>query len=270
MPATIFFSWSTRMQKLPLFIRKALAWSVHLFTASGAVWGFLALLAIFQHQWKHALLWMILAMFVDGFDGTLARWLDVKTYASAIDGALLDNILDYLNYVVVPALFFIEARLLPQSVSLLGAASILLTSAYQFTQVDAKTEDHYFKGFPDYWNVMAIYMLLLHLPLWLNFAILMFCNLLIFVPIKYIYPSRTLRFRRLTLFLTYIYAAMGIYGLLLYPDVPNWLIFASFLYVVYYLALSIWAYFPLSLPFKSIFRQRRYEKLAGGVSADGE
>ncbi|MGC8857122.1 MAG: CDP-alcohol phosphatidyltransferase family protein [Anaerolineae bacterium] len=202
----------------------------------------------FQHQWKHTLLWMILAMFVDGFDGTLARWLDVKTYASAIDGALLDNIIDYLNYVVVPAFFFIEAHLLPEKVSLLGATSILLTSAYQFTQTEAKTKDHYFKGFPDYWNVMAIYMLLLGLPLWVNFAILMFCNFLIFIPIKYIYPSRTLRLRRITLLLTYLYAALGIYGLLLYPHVPQWLILASFLYVAYYIVISLWpsSFHPLS------------------------
>lgn len=249
------------MRKLPPFLRKILAWSVHLFTASGAVWGFLALLAIFQHQWKQVLLWMILAMFVDGFDGTLARWLDVKTYASALDGALLDNIIDYLNYVVVPALFFIEAHLLPQKVSLLGATSILLTSAYQFTQTDAKTEDHYFKGFPDYWNVMAIYLLLLDLPLWLNFAILMFCNLLVFIPIKYIYPSRTRRLRRLTLLLTYLYAALGIYGLLLYPHVPDGLIFASFLYIAYYIAISLWPASPLPTSPKIALQQRWHEKL---------
>ena len=101
------------MQQSPLFIRKTLAWGVHLFTASGAVWGFLALLAVFHHEWKSAFLWMTLAMLVDGLDGLLARKFDVKTYANGLDGALLDNILDYLNYVIVPALFLIEADILP-------------------------------------------------------------------------------------------------------------------------------------------------------------
>src|SRR5512140_2108714 len=93
--------------------RKIYAYGVHLFTATGAVWGLLALMAVFKHEWRLAILWMILAMFVDGFDGMLARRADVKTYAKNIDGALLDNIIDYLNYVVVPALFLLETDFLP-------------------------------------------------------------------------------------------------------------------------------------------------------------
>ena len=127
------------MTNLPIWIRKTLAWSVHLFTATGAVWGFLALRAIFAHEWKLAILWMAVAIFVDGFDGILARWFDVKTYASGVDGALMDNIIDYFTYVVVPALFLVEADLVPPALALPCAVSILLTSAYQFSQVDAKT-----------------------------------------------------------------------------------------------------------------------------------
>ena len=150
-------------------VRVALAYGVHFFTATGAVWGFLGLLAIFEHNWRMMIIYMIVAMLVDGFDGMLARWADVKKYANGIDGALLDNILDYLNYVVVPALFLVEADVLPESVRLLAACSILLTSAYQFTQSDAKTDDHHFKGFPSYWNVVALYMLLMNLPQWCEF-----------------------------------------------------------------------------------------------------
>ena len=88
-------------ERLPLHVKKALAWSVHLFTATGAIWGLLTLLAIFEQNWRAAILWIIIAMFVDGFDGMLARWFHVKEYAQRVDGALLDNIIDYLNYVVV-------------------------------------------------------------------------------------------------------------------------------------------------------------------------
>lgn len=232
-------SISALSNQRPSPARVALAWSVHLFTASGAVWGFLALIAIFRHDWRAMILWMIVAMFVDGIDGTLARWADVKTYAKGIDGALLDNILDYLNYVVVPALFLVEADALPYGTRLLGACSILITSAYQFTQTDAKTDDHHFKGFPSYWNVMALYMLLMNLPQWLNFGFLMFLNVLVFVPIKYIYPSRNSYLRQLTLVLTYLYGAVGIWGLLQYPNQPEWVVWVSFVYVAYYLVLSI-------------------------------
>src|SRR5574342_787945 len=102
-------------ERLPLWVRKTLAWSVHLFTATGAIWGFLSLLAIFEQNWRAAILWIIVAMFVDGFDGMLARWFHVKEYAWRVDGALLDKIIDYLNYVVVAALLLIRVPgLLPE------------------------------------------------------------------------------------------------------------------------------------------------------------
>lgn len=220
-------------------LRVAAAWGVHLFTASGAVCGLLAILAIFEANWKMMIVWMIVAMLVDGFDGMLARWADVKKYANGIDGALLDNILDYLNYVLVPALFLIKADVLPESVRLLAACSILLTSAYQFTQTDAKTDDHHFKGFPSYWNVAALYMLLMNLSPWVNFGFLMLFNIMVFIPIKYIYPSRNSYLRTLTLGLTYLYGAIGIWGLLQYPNQPQWVVWASFIYVGYYLVLSV-------------------------------
>jgi phosphatidylcholine synthase len=222
-------------------IRNALAYGVHLFTATGAVWGFLTLLAIWEQNFKLAIIYIIIAMFVDGFDGMLARWFDVKTYAKGIDGALLDNIIDYLNYVVVAALLLVKVpNLLPAGFGMAGAVSILLTSGFQFTQVDAKTDDHFFKGFPSYWNILVLYMMLLGLNPWINLAALVVCNILVFVPVKYIYPSRTVRLRRLTLVLTYIYGVIGIWALLQYPDVPVWAMWASFIYVAYYLGLSVW------------------------------
>ncbi|MBI5962188.1 MAG: CDP-alcohol phosphatidyltransferase family protein [Chloroflexi bacterium] len=220
-------------------VRVVLAWGVHLFTATGAIWGFLAVLAIFEQNWRAMILWMVIAMLVDGFDGMLARWADVKKYANGIDGALLDNILDYLNYVVVPALFLVKADVLPNGLQMLGAFSILITSAYQFTQTDAKTDDHHFKGFPSYWNVAALYMLLMGLPVWVNFGFLMLFNVLVFIPIKYIYPTRNTYLRRLTLGLTFLYGAIGIWGLIQYPDHPQWVVWVSFVYIGYYLVLSV-------------------------------
>lgn len=231
-------------EKLPLWLKKTLAWSVHFLTATGAIWGFLSLLAIFEENWRAAILWIVIAMFVDGFDGMLARWFHVKEYARGVDGGLMDNIIDYLNYVVVAALILIKApNLMPAGLELAGAFSILLTSAYQFSQVDAKTDEqsYFFKGFPSVWNFLVIYMMLLGLNPWLNFALLVLCNILVFVPVKYIYPSRNMRLRRLTLFLTYLYFAIGVWGLLQYPTVPQWIVWISLVYVVYYALLS---FFP--------------------------
>ena len=232
------------MERFPLWVRKMLANGVHLFTATGAVWGFLTLIAIWEGNFKLAILYIIVAMFVDGFDGILARWLDVKTYGAWIDGGLMDNIIDYLNYVVVASLLLIRVPdLMPQGLEMVAAISILLTSAFQFSQVEAKTDEnsYFFKGFPSVWNFLVVYMMLLGLNPWVNFAALVICNILIFVPVKYLYPTRNNRLKRVTLVLTYLYGALGVWGLLQYPDVPDWVAPASFVYVVYYAAMS---FFP--------------------------
>ncbi|HEU4746425.1 MAG TPA: CDP-alcohol phosphatidyltransferase family protein [Anaerolineales bacterium] len=231
-------------ERLPLLVKKTLAWSVHLFTATGAIWGFLTLLAIFEENWRAAILWIITAMFVDGFDGMLARWFHVKEYAKGVDGGLMDNIIDYLNYVVVAAFILIKApNLMPPGLEMIAAFSILLTSAYQFSQVDAKTDEQsfFFKGFPSVWNFLVLYMMLLGLNPWFNLALLFICNILVFVPVKYVYPSRNTRLRRLTLVLTYLYGAIGVWGLMQYPSVPQWIVWISLVYVAYYALLS---FFP--------------------------
>ena len=232
------------LEKLPLFVRKMLANGVHLFTATGAVWGFLTLLAIWDGNYRLAIVYVIVSMFVDGFDGMLARWFDVNKYAAWIDGGLLDNIIDYLNYVVVASLLLIKVPdLMPQGFEMAAAVSILLTSGFQFSQRDAKTDNqsYFFKGFPSVWNFLVLYMMLLKLNPWINFSMLVICNILVFVPIKFLYPSRNNRLRRFTLAFTYIYGGVGVWGLLQYPDVPEWVAPASFVYVAYYAAMS---FFP--------------------------
>ncbi len=219
-----------------------LAWSVHLFTATGAVWGFLAILAIFEQNGKMVIVWQLVAMFVDGFDGMLARWFHVKEYAKGVDGGLMDNIIDYINYVVVAALLLVKwPDLVPAGFAIPAACSILLTSAYQFSQTDAKTDDksYFFKGFPSVWNILVIYLILVNLNPWANLAIVVLCDILIFVPIKYVYPSRNTRLRKLTLVLSILYMLLGAYGLLQYPNVPEWVVWISLLYVIYYTVLSV-------------------------------
>ena len=231
-------------EKLPLWLRRSLAWSVHLLTGTGAIWGLLTILAIFEGNWRMMIFWMIIAMFVDGVDGMLARFFHVKEYANTIDGGLLDNMIDYINYVLVAALIIIKApNLVPAGFELAVACSILLTSGYQFTQVDAKTDNdsYFFKGFPSVWNFLVLYLLLLGLNPWINLVLLTAGNILIFIPVKYIYPTRNTRLRRLTLGLTYLCGAIGVWGLLQYPDVPQWVILVAIIYSVYYALLS---FFP--------------------------
>lgn len=238
-------------EKLPLWLRKTLAWSVHLFTATGAVWGFLTLIAIWESNFKLAIVYIIVAMFVDGFDGMLARWFHVNDYAKEVDGSLLDNIIDYLNYVVVAALLLVRVpNLMPEGFAIASAVLILLTSAYQFTQTDAKTDNstYFFKGFPSLWNFLVVYMMLLGLNPWINLIALVICNILVFVPVKYLYPTRSTRLRKLTLAFTYLYGVLGVWGLLQYPDVPEWVVPVSFIYVAYYALMSFFPRFGTANP----------------------
>ena len=216
------------------------AWLVHLLTATGAVRGLLSIIAINEGDYKLAFLWIAIAVVVDSFDGFAARAANVKQVLPAFDGALLDNMVDYLNYVFVPAYFLYAAELLPAQLSFILPVLILLASAYQFSQGDAKTEDHFFTGFPSYWNVVVVYMMLFGPAPWIYALILTILVAMVFIPIKYIYPSRTEVFPRLTMALGLIWAVVFSYLLIAYPDQPAWLVWASLFYPIYYYALSFY------------------------------
>ena len=220
--------------------RMFMAWTTHFFTATGAVWGLLAIVAITNQQWILAFAWMATAFFVDSFDGLLARKVRVKEVLPNFDGALLDNMLDFLNYVVVPAFFLYMAELFPPQMTLVGAGLILLASSYQFCQDDAKTDDHYFKGFPSYWNILVFYLFILNMSGWVNLAVVALLSVLVFVPIKFIYPSRMTSLQKLTMGLSLIWGAANIAILFQYPAHNPWLIWISLLFVIYYNGLSLY------------------------------
>ena len=229
--------WSPNKRNLML------AWFVHLFTASGVIWGFLAILAITSEQWILAFLWMFAAVFVDSFDGMLARRARVKEVVPGFDGELLDNMIDYLNYVVVPAIFIYSFGFLPERFALFAVSCIMVASAYQFCQTDAKTEDHYFKGFPSYWNVLVFYLFILNFSPAINLALILILAVLIFVPIKYIYPTRTERYQRLTMPLSLIWGVAAIAILFQYPEPDPRLVIYVVLFLVYYYSVSLYSMF---------------------------
>lgn len=190
-----------------------------------------------------AFLWMGVALFVDGFDGTIARRVRIRESLPNFDGPLLDNIVDYFTYTVVPAYFLYQADILPPDFRLVTVALILLASAYQFCQIDAKTDDHYFKGFPDYWNVLALYMFMMRWNVWLNLGITLLCVVLVFVPVKYVYPSRTKTLRKLSVTLACVWGGLVATALIQYPNPDVRLLWASLLFVVYYVGVSLYATF---------------------------
>ncbi|MCR9141389.1 MAG: CDP-diacylglycerol O-phosphatidyltransferase [bacterium] len=233
-------------------VHRLAAFGVHLFTASGAIFALLALRAIALDEYPLVFFWMGAALVVDSVDGTMARAAKVKEVYPNLDGALMDNIVDYLNYVIVPAYLLIETDLLavalpralvldslPGLFSLFGASLIVLSSAYQFCRTDAKTADNYFTGFPSYWNVAVFYLYVIDLAPALNFAVLVVLSALVFIPVRYIYPSRTAAFFKSTLVLTALWMAAIIAIASLYPAAPDWLVMGSLVYVLYYFGLSV-------------------------------
>ncbi len=245
--------------------RRLPAWGVHLFTASGAVWGVLSILAIQHHQYRWLFVWVALALFADGFDGFLARRFHTKVYAAEIDGSLLDNILDYLNYTIVGALLVIDAHLVPAGWEVPTACLIALTSAFQFSQAEAKTDprthEYYFKGFPSYWNVLVLYLLLLNFNPWFNLLVILFCAVATFMPIKFIYPSRTTYYHNANMAVALTWGLTSLGMIVLYPGIPPWLTATNLALVVAYLAFSV-AYTMRKPPGMVSHRKRLFRRKA--------
>jgi phosphatidylcholine synthase len=212
---------------------------VHLYTALGAVLGLLAINYIARDNWRGAFVMMAIAVAIDASDGTLARALRVRERIPFFDGAMLDNIVDYLNYVAVPIFLMMHAQILPSTVAgAMVAGFAMVASAYGFSRVDAKTEDNYFRGFPSYWNLAALYLYCLDFAPGLNAAIVALLALMVFVPIKYIYPNRTEPMRPLTLTLAAIWAVATAAMLPMLPAHSNILLYTSLAFVVYYFVMS--------------------------------
>ena len=230
---------STPAASLPRWLA---AWGVHLLTASGAPAGMLSILAAERGDPATALWWMAYTLAVDCVDGTLARAVGVKQVLPYFDGTRLDDLIDYFTYTIVPALFMLWTDLLPPAIAVPLACAVALASAYQFSRTDAKTADHYFTGFPSYWNILAFYLYALGWPTAANAAAVAICVLLVFVPIRYVYPSRQPTMRTLTVGLGIVWAVVTliVLGQLFRDGVASRaLVLASLLYPAYYVGLSL-------------------------------
>lgn len=183
---------------------------------------------------------MVLAVVIDATDGTLARRAHVKEIIPWFDGDRLEDIVDYLNYVLVPCVLMIRADLLPKEDDLWLVGLPLLASAYGFCQKSAKTSDHFFLGFPSYWNIVAFYFYVLKTPLWVNAFLVLIFSALVFVPIRYLYPSRSPVLRGLTVSLGVLWGIMVLIIIYYLPQPPTSLVFGSLLFPAYYLILSFW------------------------------
>lgn len=171
---------------------RVLAWGVHFYTALGLACAAGMALLIIQGDpasYRLAFALMFVATLIDATDGTLARAVRIKETLPGFDGRRLDDLIDFLTFVSLPLLLVWRARLLPDGTEA-WLLLPLLASAYGFCQVEAKTPDGYFLGFPSYWNIVALYLYALRMPGWLSLSLLIGLALLTFVPTRYLYPTQ--------------------------------------------------------------------------------
>jgi len=214
-------------------------WLVHLFTATGALCAFLSLTAGIDGRLREAFLWLVLSTVIDAVDGALARMARVKERTPQFNGNRLDDIVDYLTFVFLPVLFIYHGALMPYGWDWLVASVVLLSSAYGFGSTDAKTSDHFFTGFPSYWNIVALYLYVADLSPRVNAMIVLVLSGLVFVRIGYVYPSRTPVWRTATVVAGVVWGAFLLTIILALPERRTGLLALSLAYPVYYVVLSL-------------------------------
>ena len=188
------------------------ALSVHYFTAIGAILAMLAMLAAVDERWDLMFLWLVVAFFVDGLDGPLARKYDVKKFAPEYDGVLLDLIIDYLTYVFIPAYALFVSGLLNGWSGWVCIIVIAFTSVLYFADTRMKTKDNSFAGFPGCWNMLVLVLFSIQ-PNWqIILIIVILLSVSMFSNLKFIHPVRTVRWRLISLPVAILWTFLGGYA----------------------------------------------------------
>ena len=216
------------LTKAPPRVRKAAGYSVHILTASGGALAVLALYAAIEREFVEMFAWLGLALFVDGIDGTLARAAKVKETAAFVDGDILDLVVDFLTYVIVPVVALWRSDLMATQAAFWIGLVITIASALYFADMRMKTKDNWFRGFPALWNVLVFYLFVFKPMALANAAILILATALMFAPIVFVHPLRVERLRMPTLAITVLWCVFAMLALVARLD-PPWIVKAGLL-----------------------------------------
>lgn len=237
-------------ERLPLNRKKvtwpqARAFSVHLLTASGSFLAFLSLVAASEQRWTAMFWWLGLALFVDGIDGPIARKLQVKTVLPTWSGDLLDNIIDYVTYVLIPAFALYQRGFMGEGLSFLSAAIIVVSSAIYYADTGMKTKENFFKGFPVVWNMVVFTLFVIEPGEWVSFAVVVFAGVLTFLPISFLHPVRVQRLRGINLPIFLAWCGLAVVALLQDMEASTWVRIAIALTGLYLFVIGgIMQFFP--------------------------
>ena len=217
------------------------AFLVHLFTASGLIPMMLSVDAIWNDDAPLALIWLGVAMLIDGLDGPLARRFAVSQHLPQIDGAILDHVIDFTGYCFLPALMVYHFELVPEGWAIAATSFMLMTALYTFANKHAKTDEYDFRGFPALWNVAVFYMIVFESASWLNLSAIVFLGLMTFAPLRFVHPLRVAALRRVTVPLLVVWAVLVFSYLGMGRDaIPSEMNILFWLLSFYFLILSAW------------------------------
>lgn len=225
--------------QMPSRSGRALAFCVHLFTASGAAAGFLALMAAIQHDWPAMFAWLAVALAIDGIDGTFARKLRVAELLPRWSGEVLDLVVDFLTYVVVPAFAIATGGFMRPPLALAAAAAIVISSAIYFSDRRMKTDDDYFRGFPATWNLVAFYFFLLRPGETMALAAIAILVVCTFLPFVFVHPMRVRKLRKLNIVLCAAWSVLAIVALARGFAPPAWVVYSLAIIAAYFLVAGL-------------------------------
>ncbi len=201
----------------------------------------MAAISIFAGDNRTAFWWLMLAVLIDATDGSMARRAQVEFSVPTIDGARLDDIVDYLTFTFLPVLMIYRSGWLPYPAPL-WTFFPLISSLFAFAHVRAK-EGGFFRGFPSYWNIVAFYI-----AIWLHefgqhvvLGIVLVLSLLSILPVRFVYPTRTPTMAAWFvigggLWLTILAIILAAF----YPHPPRWWLVLSLFYPAFYLIVSVY------------------------------
>ncbi len=198
------------------------AFAVHLFTASGAFLAFLSLIAAAEGEWVAMFSWLGLALLVDGIDGPMARKVEIKRVLPDWSGDMLDAIIDYSTFCLIPAVALYLSDMIGKPWSFIAAALIVITSAIYYADTRMKTKDNFFRGFPVCWNMVVFAFFAIQPSEWVVFAVVVLCAAGTFAPVKFLHPVRVVRLRPLNLAVMVLWMLFGFAALLYGFDSPTW------------------------------------------------
>ncbi|PWW04103.1 phosphatidylcholine synthase [Hoeflea marina] len=202
------------------------AFSVHILTASGSFLAFLALVAAAEGRFIDLWWWLGLAMLVDGIDGPIARRLKVKEVLPNWSGTMLDNVIDYVTYVLIPAFALYQSGMIGEPLSFVAAGLIVMSSAIYYADMGMKTDENFFSGFPVVWNMLVFTLFVIKPAEPTAFIVVLAAVFMTFLPINFLHPVRVVRLRVVNLTVFAVWSALSAYALLLHFDSPPWLMWA--------------------------------------------